>query len=179
MSEPNLYLILDHGRRGVQSMSNEQGAAGPTLGPIESFFATYNVFRVLSEDTPTQIHRYDDGCLFYDGMLWGRWEILSVDKFRDPSDPSLQRFDPEKACAPVEMLIEADIVARLFSSHLAYPEDEEVRFFTEDILDMAARTVGASPFMSVIYDYTQFDADFWCAAEEDGFIKLCKEVQNG
>ena len=99
----SLYIHLFHGRADPDQEMKDWGENGPLLGPFEWVQVTYfqTVRCGLADGSDIWLTRYDD-MVFYDGMYYGDFDVVSSKKSsRLPGGKSVE-YDPELAELPEE-----------------------------------------------------------------------------
>lgn len=99
----SLYVQLFHGRKDRDQLMQDWGENGPTLGPFEWVQVTY--FKTVRCGLPNGediwLTRCDD-MVFYDGMYYGDFDIVSSKKSpRLPGGKTVE-YNPELAKLPEE-----------------------------------------------------------------------------
>lgn len=97
----SLYIHLFHGRKDPDQEMKDWGEGGPLLGPFEWVQVTYfkTVRCGLPDGNDIWLTRHDD-MVFYDGMYYGDFDIVSSKKSPRLSGVKAEEYDPEKADLP-------------------------------------------------------------------------------
>jgi len=95
-----LYIRLFHGRRDPEQDMQDWGSDGPIFGPYEYVHITYkNYIRICNSDETSDELYLSEDMLFYDGVYYGDWIVLSQDAF-DKSEFTITDFEQDKANLP-------------------------------------------------------------------------------
>jgi len=90
-SDAGMYLKLTHGRVTVDEILSDWGCDGPWIGPLEWFHCTYLTDIDIGFTSGQQLTVAGDsldypaaiflrnGLLYYDGIYYGDWELISVE----------------------------------------------------------------------------------------------------
>ena len=91
-------IRLFHGRNSVDQELEDWGEDGPVLGPFDGIHTTYHhhIRPVVKGDSDGDLEIVED-MMYYDGMYYGDWAIMSWDMAQKDFPNSLQEFDVEKA----------------------------------------------------------------------------------
>lgn len=92
----SLYIHLFHGRADPDATMTGWGEEGPLLGPFEWVQVTYfqTVRCGLADGNEVWLTRYDD-MVFYDGMYYGDFDVLSAKKSPRVSGKKPVPYDPK------------------------------------------------------------------------------------
>jgi hypothetical protein len=90
-------IRLFHGRRNPKEELEDWGEDGPVLGPFDGIHSTYlhHIRPVVQGDSEVDLEIVED-MLYYDGVYYGDWTVLSWDLAQKEYGNILQPLDPEK-----------------------------------------------------------------------------------
>lgn len=106
-------LELFHGRQDPQVEMADWGQRGPVFGPYDGIHSTYAVdIKLVSNGDGYGRLQIVDGLVYYNGLYYGDWTVLSeVSARKDPDlHARLQAFNQEMADLPV--VADAELVKR-------------------------------------------------------------------
>ena len=88
-----LYIRLFHGRIDPTQDMDNWGSDGPVFGPYEFVHTTYSWHVILGNQDKNcdELNTFED-MLFYDGMYYGDWSVMSEEVFEIAERYDDQRF---------------------------------------------------------------------------------------
>ena len=95
-----LYIRLFHGRTDPRQNMDDWGIDGPVFGPYKFVHTTYkNYLRLCNHDDNCFELYLSDDLLFYDGIYYGDWSVMSEEVF-EKSGFTVTNFEQDKANLP-------------------------------------------------------------------------------
>lgn len=96
------YIMMMHGRSSPDENLDDWGSDGPVIGPFTWMHVTYQATWRLGVDESgddVEMHFVAD-LLYYDGVYYGDWEVVSPEAMSDPLRARLAQFDEAKTVPP-------------------------------------------------------------------------------
>lgn len=122
-----VYIELFHGRKYPSNDLNEWGGQGPVLGPLRHFHVTYGMHRIITEeeDWIGDLFFEPDGCVYYDGMWYGDYSIISAETVASSEqlEDRVEKPEKEKLTPPNMASMANKSYATLFKDRGFYPVD--------------------------------------------------------
>ncbi len=93
-----LYVRLFHGRTDPKQDLDNWGSDGPVFGSYKFAHMTYvHVVRLGKDDDSCDELFYFEDMLYYDGVYYGDWSVLSYEEYLKNDEFVTENFDQAKA----------------------------------------------------------------------------------